>query len=252
MASAITVDGSLKTTVKYRKRVQDFFKKNGAAFDENHTYVHALAVAGHCIRALQHYATSDATLTMNEWNAVVIAAFLHDVDDRKFTKSVDYENAREMISDEDSITQELIIKMIDLVSCSKNGNRTDPNLPIWMYYPRWADRLESLGEQGVKTCESYNDFVGRAYYNEHTPRITNMEELKRVAPPERFENYINSNGGSGSGTTTFTMIDHYYDKLVHLCVKTGNTYFDKEFEERMRPIYDVVFEFGRTGTYVKK
>ena len=34
-----------------------------------------------------------------------------------------------------------IIRMIDLVSFSKNGNNIYPNDPQWYYYPRYADRV---------------------------------------------------------------------------------------------------------------
>ena len=61
-----------------------------------------------------------------------------------------------------------------------------------------------------------------------------------MAPPERFARY---NGDSDS------FIDHFYDKLVHVChIESDNPYFAAQTLVRRRELLDFLFEFGRTGT----
>lgn len=57
-------------------------------------------------------------------DCIVIASLLHDVDDKKFFNTIDYQNARDIIKRIPKMCafEDLIIEMIDLVSCSKNGN----------------------------------------------------------------------------------------------------------------------------------
>jgi hypothetical protein len=72
-----------------------------------------------------------------------MAALLHDVDDRKYFDTQNYKNARDITSKvvEKEENQLKIIRMVDLVSFSKNGNNIYPNDPQWYYYPRYADRV---------------------------------------------------------------------------------------------------------------
>lgn len=224
---------------KYADDLGKFFEKN--IIEEGHGATHAYTVASHAMLALNSLKKRPDT---HQSRAVILAALLHDVDDHKLFNTIDYANARKILAQETPEIVDLVIKMISLVSCSANGNNIDPALPEWMYYPRWADRLEAIGEEGIRRCHSYSVHVGRPLFTEETPRVTNMEDLAVVAPPSRFSNYIETGGKVGLST----MIDHFYDKLVHLRADTNNPYFNNKFEEGMAPIYKFLFDFGRTDT----
>mmetsp|Transcript_29395 Transcript_29395/g.93942 ORF Transcript_29395/g.93942 Transcript_29395/m.93942 type:complete len:155 (+) Transcript_29395:920-1384(+) len=137
--------------------------------------------------------------------------------------------------------------MISLVSCSANGNaappeaRTSPEL-LW---PRWADRLEASGEVGVVRCYQYNRHVGAPLSVDQTPRPATQEEVWRHATEERFEEYQASGGGSAS------MVDHYYDKLLHVARPpprlVQNRYLEAEAEARVAPLVEVCLAFGEAG-----
>ena len=137
--------------------------------------------------------------------------------------------------------------MISLVSCSSNGNaappeaRTSPEL-LW---PRWADRLEASGEIGVVRCYRYNLHVGAPLSVEATPRPASPEDVWRHATEERFEAYQASGGGSAS------MLDHYYDKLLHVARPpprlVQNAYLEAEAEARVAPLVEVCLAFGQAG-----
>jgi HD superfamily phosphodiesterase len=57
-----------------------------------------------------------------------------------------------------------------------------------------------------------------------------------IATPERFEKY-QIDGKSA------TMMDHFYDKLLHLRIITGIEYIDKLMEERHWYMVNYVVEF---------
>lgn len=218
----------------------NFFENNGHMFDSGHGLEHALKVGENCLNALLSYTGKIGT---TEIFAVIRAGLFHDLDDGKFTATKNYENARNALKFLPDNQVDLVIKMIDLVSCSKNGNEIDANLPVWMYYPRWADRIESLGLRGVEECKTYSDFIGRPYFTEETVRVSNLDELRSVATSERFAEYVGKRK-----TSPDTMIDHYYDKTVHLCVDTGNDWLNARMKEGMEEIHRVLFDFGRNGT----
>ena len=220
-------------------RLESFFAKNGKLFDEGHGLSHALKVGENCYNALCNY---EGVLQNFEIFAVIRAGFYHDLDDGKFTKTINYENARLVAKGLPDAQVDLIIKMIDLVSCSKNGNLIDTRNPVWMYYPRWADRIESLGKRGVEECLAYTHHVGRPYFVAETARVKNLDELNEVATQERFAAYHH-----GRKTSPDTMIDHYYDKTVHLCVDTGNAWLNEQMREGMVEIHKVLFRYGGAG-----
>lgn len=65
------------------------------------------------------------------------------MDDRKYFKTHGYSNAVKVLT-ELNIPQtniDKIVKMIDLVSFSKNGNTIDHQYPILYYLPRYIDRV---------------------------------------------------------------------------------------------------------------
>ncbi len=149
------------------------------------------------------------------------AALLHEVDDSKLFRKHDYEFyyaitfLRECGFDNDSIAN--IIRIISLVSASKNGNKSteDPDDLI----VRDADRICALGKEGVVRCYQYTLSVGNPIITKDTLLPTTREELMLVATEERYTQYVARKGGSVS------MTDHFYDKLLHIGeMGSGNNY----------------------------
>ncbi len=92
----------------------------------------------------------------------------------------------------------------------------------------------------VVRCYEYNQHVGnRPLFTEKTARVRNVDELALAAPMSRFLNYT---GDSDS------FIDHFYDKLVHVCtIESDNSYLVEQANQRKQELLDFLFEFGRTG-----
>jgi uncharacterized protein len=203
----------------------------------SHGIDHAIAVMNHAENALKQ-----ATFKFDERikRCVLLAALLHDADDRKFfPDNLNYENLRQVLKELPSDEIDLIIRMVSLVSSSKNGDRIpeDAMTNEWLVYPRYADRLEAIGIIGVERCYQYALTSKNPLYVETTPCVTTEEEMWKVANIERYNRY---NGVSDS------MIDHYYDKLLRASMfPIRNSYFDKETEIRRKPSIDFVLMFGR-------
>lgn len=209
--------------------------------DASHDIIHALEVLKHGEKSLKSMGIVDKDIILD----VKLACFLHDVDDKKVSGESlgGYPNAEKLLLKWFPSHLQRTIRMIQLVSCSTNGNRVDPSHPSWYYIPRYADRLEAMGYIGITRCYDYTLHIGRKLYTEYTPRVTSEEELNLITTKERFEGYL-------SGVPSATMIDHFYDKLLHLKVKTGIEYIDKEMEKRHQIMVDFVLEFGR-NEYIK-
>lgn len=144
------------------------------------------------------------------------------------------------------------LTMISWVSTSKNANdipaacAEDPML-LW---PRWCDRLEAIGWPGVVRCWQYTLEQGAELVAAASPRPAAEADIWAEATPARFAAYRTSGGHSAS------MVDHYYDKLLHLASPmVGQTshnprsrYLAAVARERVAPMVEVLLEFGRTGT----
>jgi uncharacterized protein len=211
---------------------------------DHHGATHAFTVVAHACLAVCDF-------KLDEWEqiSVLLAAALHDVDDRKFTKSKDLNGARRILLAINFPRSELVLEMIRLVSCSKNGNTVEAGRPLWHYIPRDADRLEAIGRVGIKRAHDTTvEFAERgmaqtAFWTESTPRCQTREELERVATPERLETYHRQGGYSTS------LIDHVYDKLLHIHrLSSGSPTLQKMADERHGIMVEFVLEFGRTGT----
>lgn len=216
---------------------------------ESHGLFHAKRVLEHAEQAIQ----AGPPLTPGRTLAVRLAALLHDADDRKYFKgqkdSEAYPNARRLSSEagaEPSVIDD-VLRMIGLVSCSKNGNSVPEDVkgqPEWLW-PRWADRLEATGEIGVVRCWQYNCETTAPLSCETTPRPQSEAEVWALATEERFAMYQTSGGNSDS------MMDHYYDKLLRVArpdyKSVCNKYFEAEMDKRAAPLVEVCLDYGRTG-----
>lgn len=205
-----------------------------------HGLDHFFAVANHAIKALEY-----ETLSNENKCQVELAALLHDVDDRKiFPKSVNYQNARQIlnkvcmdIEDKDNFIDK-IIEMINLVSCSENGD-SEPPIP-WMAIPRDCDRLEAIGQIGIDRCKAFTIHNKSPFHLESTHRAYSLEEVMVCASPERFANYIREG-------KSLSMIDHYYDKLLHIGhperLRSQNVYILNEATKRNNTMIEFVIQY---------
>mgnify|MGYP000650002360 CR=1 FL=1 len=114
-----------------------------------------------------------------------------------------------------------------------------------LLWPRWSDRLEAAGEIGVARCYLYNKHCKAPLSCSNTPRPKTVEEVWKLATPERFEAYQSNGGGSAS------MIDHYYDKLLSVSrpppAIVQNPFLEKQALESTGPLLEVCLMFGRNG-----
>lgn len=208
-------------------RIAEFYET--AITDPAHDLAHSLHVGEHAIRACTQEDSIDGqelVYTPDQSFYIICAALLHEVDDRKLYNTVNYSNARKLLSD-CMIDHDPIIQLISLVSCS--SNRNDSDHPSWMLVPRWCDRLEAIGIIGIYRCYMYTLSQNRPLSTVDTPVAQNKYELFQIATPERFANYTG---------TSKSMLDHYYDKLLHLSIETGNQYIDSVMQERMEIMID--------------
>lgn len=216
--------------------LSNIFNKHDMA--PSHGIDHARRVMKHARLAIAH----DDTLRHMyiEKLAIVLAALLHDADDRKyFPNNKNYENARSIVQKLCPGIEPLVISMIGYVSTSSNGNSI-PAEAIdrpWLLYPRWADRLEAIGWIGIVRAWEYTIETNRPLFTDETPKVQTEHELWDIATKQRYEEY---KGKSAS------MMDHYYDKLLHICnFNSCNRYFQNESSARLEPLIDMCLAFGQ-------
>jgi len=203
--------------------------------DEGHGIEHALIVLSHTDKALEYIELEDKIKL-----AIRLASLLHDADDRKFF-SKESRNAETIINEvtDDLETRNLVHKMINLVSCSKNGIGRPETESEWLYYPRWSDRLEALGKGGILRAYQYTCHKKRPLANKNTPK-TNSNTLLygMIATPRRFQRYLEVKESD-------TFIDHFYDKILHLIkgFQTTNPYYIEEVTKRHKIVEDFVLEY---------
>lgn len=67
--------------------------------------------------------------------------------------------------------------MIELVSFSKNGNTIDRQYPMLYYIPRYIDRVEAIGIDGLYRSYAYNKerMSDTPIFWEYTPKPRNIE-----------------------------------------------------------------------------
>jgi uncharacterized protein len=234
---------------------QEFFSDHHHLIKESHGWGHAKKVYEHACRAVEACCPPlSATMAME----IRIAALLHDVDDSKYFPNNDpehgmqYTNARRIMSTAhvpESSCQSILF-MIDLVSCSKNGNSVPEHIQqdnaYHLLIPRWADRIEAVGARGVWRCYQYNREHGAPLCLPDSPRPRTLEELWSYVTPERFEAY-QQRGGSSSD-----MISHYYDKLLHVACPpqdiVRNSFLQERLQDSAKELLEVCLRYGRTGT----
>ena len=228
-----------------------YSKEDREYLDDTHGFDHMIRVFNHCKEGIESYNKSihrhHDGISSHLGILIKLAGLLHDIDDRKyFPNSLDYDNARYILSKITGFTQQdidIIIKMISWVSSSNNGDRIPVELignDIHIYLiPRYADRLDALGYYGLYRTLHYTLKVGDMLFNEHTLKAKTREELfDNVATLERYGNYVGKNKSD-------TMIDHFYDKLLRASYfPIDNQYFDEQCTIMREPMIKVALYFG--------
>lgn len=228
-----------------------------ARIPHHHGYFHYRKVAENITKIIH-----DEVLTEGQYLQLYLGAWLHDVDEtgyfqnKKLIEEMTHDKhfAEKLIYDfihyyEDNYTTfpypigdfvDNILQIIRYVSCSTNHNDEVEEGKKWMLLVQYADRLEAIGEIGIIRCYEVTKDKGNPFYTKDTPRAKNISELWEIATPERFAQY--------SKQKSSTMIDHYYDKLLHLNkITTNNRYLKDEFARRINMMIDFCLDFGKTG-----
>ena len=217
--------------------------------DPSHGIEHAHIVLRHLDKAI-NFGIKDRQIPISKKRiqAMRLAALLHDVDDKKyFDTHQTLKNARTIMIKsyvEDDILEDALM-MIRLVSCSKNGNSYPERaiLEPEILWPRWADRLEAVGEIGIARCFYFSIHKGDKLYDSETPQCLNRGDILKTATPERIENYQANNGKSKS------MMDHYYDKLIQIACPpkdiVKNMYLENISMIRAEPLFKVCMRYSQ-------
>lgn len=199
--------------------------------DITHSYAHSCAVVNHIIRA-------SLDLSQRQAMSLVLSGYLHEVDDSKYFDTENYANARDILARHYPQYLDEVIEIISLVSFSCNGN--SPADEDWKLITRHADRLEAIGIIGIKRCYHYTMSKRKPIYDEDTPMPQTLIELKDLVTTDRLEAYMRNRGSK-------TMIDHFYDKLLHVTY-TGNTYIDEKLEDKRYLMYQFLLDFSSSKT----
>ena len=195
----------------------------------------------HCIEVTNNAKKCFASLGLSEdeENDILVSCMLHDVDDKKVIRGrweSDYWT-KYVLEKIEYKRQEIVLDIINLVSCSKWGDRFDYSKPLYYYITRYCDRLEAIGEIGVSRCISYNKEV---MVKESTLRANSLQSLIEIASPERYELYSTGKVLSGS------VIEHCYDKLLHINLPSSFNdipFLKNEFESRHNYIVEFVLSY---------
>lgn len=154
------------TAPDYKERILDFFNRAdktesakeyiGELFSGNadgHDYDHSVRVYQNAKKLICAYDC--------DREVVLLAALLHDADDRKLFNTEGYANARRFLESQgvDDEKTEAIIKVIDGVSFSKNKNKTPDTIEGKIVQD--ADRLDAMGAIGIARTFAYGGKNGR-------------------------------------------------------------------------------------------
>ena len=156
-------------------------------------------------------------LTLFKKFIILAATLLHDIDDKKFFSTTDYENARTCIRSINSIsssTEESIIEIIKYTSTKNISlSSTETVLDHWKLIVSIADKLNAIGVEGVVRCYEFGRDKNRAIVTNETVRASTNDEIMSQVFEERYLAYTR---GEQTNLQTYSTLDHYYDKLLHI------------------------------------
>ena len=205
---------------------------------DHHGWKHVIEVYNHAFNSLEE----EKELDENTKIAILLAALCHENQDKKlFAPNLEepMSNTR-VILEQLPINKELyplIYELISLTSVSKRGLNKPTALDSWKFICSDADRIEALGEIGIRRCIEYTYDINRPVVAPSTPLPQNEEELWRIATLDRLQQFVNRGGTSDSA------LDHFYDKLLHIHkMESGNPYLDRIALERHQVMVDFVLK----------
>lgn len=187
---------------------------------------HCRAVADHAAKALEY-----ENLTPRKRLCAELAALLHDLDNKQyFPESTNNQNTRSLlrtvitIDNLDDFIEE-VVALINLMYCdNEEASR-------WMYISRDCDCLETL---------NHRISISKTLHGLATERAYSVEEVSRIATPERFNNYLTTQRSN-------SVIDHCYDRLLHLAqpgiLKSQNAYIITEANKRVDTIKQAIVSY---------
>jgi uncharacterized protein len=204
---------------------------------EDHGYWHWKRVSRVAAAA---FIAKGLEFTKPKYDMIYAASWLYDVDDPKISKFValwlaeqklditkSYPIARHflLLFTKDQKITDGVIEMIGLVTYPTNGGKQDAKRDGkrdgkedgkdgkedgWKYVPRDAVCIMALGIEGVKRSYEVAIRMGNPLWTKDTPLATDNPSLAIALHGRSIEKYVKSGGKSAS------LIDHFYDKLLHL------------------------------------
>lgn len=161
--------------------------------------------------------------------AILLAALLHDIDDKKlFPLNTNNQNARIILYGFSNKFIELVLEMINLASFSENGNSTVEDERKLL--PRHCVRLEALGKTGIQRCYDYTKTLCRPIIMPTTPRVTTMNELTKLV--KKYEGPDDC------------FITHFYCKLLCLDMRhTKNKFLLTSFKHESKITFEFILAF---------
>jgi hypothetical protein len=158
----------------------------------------------------------------------------------------------------------LVEEMIDLVSCSKNGNTIPESIRAaggkenWKLSTRYADRLEAVGITGIERCLKMSITFGNPLYDANLEDHLNNRNAFYTGLASCTELFDGTSGHysgyakRGGKSTSF--IGHFFDKLFDVCDSSplivvgktsGKVYQSKVLEQMFNDGYNVMIDFVR-------
>lgn len=197
--------------------------------EDGHSIDHFIRTADLSLKASEFLELSEDII-----EDIVLASFLHDIDDEKFFETVNYSNARNLLKIQKISDTRInhIVQMISLVSYSKNGDSEVPQ--SYMLIPRLCDRVEATGYIGLLRCFEYTISVKRCFHNSKTIVINKIEDFEKIS--NRYQQYL-------AGKKSESMIDHFYDKLLHLNFPSDNEIILNSANQGIQILRDFVLRY---------
>lgn len=131
--------------------------------DNSHDYGHILRVVSNANRILAAELKADPTATY-DMTALFLAAFLHDVGDRKYAKTgEDIENQIYALLRERGVSEELALRVQTVVKHVSYTHEVKNSKAVFSTLQKFpelaivqdADRLDAIGAVGAARCFSY-------------------------------------------------------------------------------------------------
>ena len=211
--------------------------------DEPHGFVHGIYVLLTCVGALNKCPLG----IMNKETEILIklAALYYDVDSHNPSRPESDNLSRMLMSCSGGLITNEQLELVRSMTRVGIEHRVPDIFTTqeWFLYPHYSDSLETLGVEGLRRVYLYAKTRGIPFFTPETPRITSIEDLTKMTPPEESENY------KGHPTS---MMDHLYDRLLHIDkFPISNEYLLSGARDKIHLMARVCLEFGESGILPK-